>query len=95
MNKQNEQKKQFWAETGFWKEAGILTVAVGIIAAAVFFFLMPSHASVSSISGLAIVLSNFVPLPVSAITMILNLRAGIRGKNRLYQHYAAAVSWNL
>lgn len=38
MNKQNEQKKQFWAETGFWKEAGILTVAVGIIAAAVFFF---------------------------------------------------------
>ena len=73
MNKQNEQKKQFWAETGFWKEAGILTVAVGIIAAAVFFFLMPSHASVSSISGLAIVLSNFVPLPVSAITMIFNV----------------------
>lgn len=73
MNKQNKQKKQFWAETGFWKEAGILTVAVGIIAAAVFFFLMPSHASVSSISGLAIVLSNFVPLPVSAITMIFNV----------------------
>lgn len=73
MNKQNRQKKQFWAETGFWKEAGILTVAVGIIAAAVFFFLMPSHASVSSISGLAIVLSNFMPLPVSAITMIFNV----------------------
>ena len=73
MNKQNKQKKQFWAETGFWKEAGILTVAVGIIAAAVFFFLMPSHASVSSISGLAIVLSNFMPLPVSAITMIFNV----------------------
>lgn len=73
MNEQNKQKKQFWTEAGFWKEAGILTVAVGIIAAAVFFFLMPSHASVSSISGLAIVLSNFVPLPVSAITMIFNV----------------------
>ena len=34
---------------------------------------MPSHASVSSISGLGIVLSNFVPLPLSAITMILNV----------------------
>lgn len=73
MNEQNKQKKQFWTEAGFWKEAGILTVAVEIIAAAVFFFLMPSHASVSSISGLAIVLSNFVPLPVSAITMIFNV----------------------
>ena len=55
------------------KETGILTVAVAIIAAAVYFFLVPSHASVSSISGLGIVLSNFVPLLLSAITMILNV----------------------
>ena len=55
------------------QEAAILTVAVSIIAAAVYFFLVPSHASVSSISGLGIVLSNFVPLPLSAITMILNV----------------------
>lgn len=55
------------------KETGILTVAVAIISAAVYFFLVPSHASVSSISGLGIVLSNFVPLPLSAITMILNV----------------------
>lgn len=55
------------------KETSILTVAVGIIAAAVYFFLVPSHASVSSISGLGIVLSNFIPLPLSAITMILNV----------------------
>lgn len=54
------------------KEAAILTGAVAIIAAAVFFFLAPSHTSVSSISGLGIVLSNFVPLPLSAITMVLN-----------------------
>lgn len=55
------------------QEAAILTVAVVIIAAAVYFFLVPSHASVSSISGLGIVLSNFVPLSLSAITMILNV----------------------
>ena len=55
------------------QEAAILTVAVAIIAAAVYFFLVPSHASVSCISGLGIVLSNFVPLPLSTITMILNV----------------------
>ena len=55
------------------KETVILTAAVAIIAAAVYFFLVPSHASVSSISGLGIVLSNFVPLPLSAITMIQNV----------------------
>lgn len=55
------------------KETAILTVAVAIIAAAVYFFLVPSHASVSSISGLGIVLANFIPLPLSAITMILNV----------------------
>ena len=55
------------------RELAILTGAVAINAAAVYFFLVPSHASVSSISGLGIVLANFVPLPLSAITMILNV----------------------
>lgn len=64
-------KKLNYLEVG--KEAAILTAAVAIIAAAVFFFLSPSHTSVSSISGLGIVLSNFIPLPLSAITMILNI----------------------
>lgn len=55
------------------QEVCILTAAVAVIAAAVYFFLVPSHTSVSSISGLGIVLSNFVPLSLSAITMILNV----------------------
>lgn len=55
------------------KEGMILTVGVAIVSAAVFFFLIPSQASVSSIAGLSMVLSNFVPLPISAITMILNV----------------------
>ena len=66
MNKKNQY-------TDAVKETLILTLAVAIIAAAVYFFLVPSHASVSSISGLGIILSNFVPLPLSAITMILNV----------------------
>ena len=61
------------------REGLVLTGAVAIIAAAVFFFLAPSHASVSSISGLGIVLSNFLPLPLSAITMILNVALLIVG----------------
>ena len=55
------------------EEIAILTGALAIIAAAVYFFLVPSQTSISSISGLAIVLANFVPLPLSAITMILNV----------------------
>lgn len=61
------------------KETFILTIAVGIIAAAVYFFLVPSHTSVSSISGLGIVLTNFIPLPLSAISMILNIALLIIG----------------
>ncbi len=67
----NVKHRPTWIE---WvREAAILTVAVAIIAAAVFFFLVPSHAAVSSISGAAIVLSNFIPLPISTITLILNV----------------------
>ncbi|WP_455618778.1 YitT family protein [Eisenbergiella sp.] len=66
------QKRQV-KQAGWFKEMLILTAAVAVISAAVYFFLIPSHASVSSISGLAIVLSNFVPLSISAITMILNV----------------------
>ena len=55
------------------KETLVLTAAMAIVAGAVYFFLLPSHASVSSISGLGIILSNFVPLPLSSITMILNI----------------------
>ena len=61
------------------KEIGILTVAVFIIAAAVFFFLVPSQTAVSSISGLAIIISNFVPFTVSEITFVLNVSLLIIG----------------
>ena len=63
----NRQKQIDWIREGL-----ILTAAIVIIAAAVFFFLIPSHTSISSISGLAIVLSNLVPLSISMITLLLN-----------------------
>ncbi|MCI9405411.1 MAG: YitT family protein [Oscillospiraceae bacterium] len=55
------------------RELVVMAAATLIAAAAVFFFLVPSHAAVSSVSGLAIVLSNFIPLSISAITMGLNI----------------------
>lgn len=55
------------------KEWILITVATVIVGIAVFFFLVPSKLSIGSISGLAIVLSNFVPLTISQLTMILNV----------------------
>lgn len=65
-------KKQINCKEVVW-ELFTLTAAVAIIAAAVYFFLVPSHAAVSSISGLGIILTNFIPLPLSVITMVLNV----------------------
>lgn len=56
-----------------------ITLATTIVAASVFFFLVPSKVSVGSISGLALVLSNLIPLPVSALTMIMNVSLLIFG----------------
>ena len=57
----------------FLKELAIITVGNIIVAAAVFFFMLPSHVSVGSATALAMVLSNFIPLSVSTITLIMNL----------------------
>ncbi len=50
-----------------------ITLGTLITAAAVNYFLVPSHLSVGSISGLAILLSEVLPLSVSALTMIMNV----------------------
>ena len=44
-----------------------------IVAAAVYFFMLPSNVSIGSGAALAMILSNFIPLPVSAITLGLNI----------------------
>ena len=55
------------------KDFAIITVGTAIVAVAVYFFMLPSHVSVGSGTALAMVLSNFIPLPVSALVLILNL----------------------
>lgn len=55
------------------KEFAIITGGIAIIAAAVYFFMIPSTVSVGSATALAMVLSNFIPLPVSVITFIINV----------------------
>ena len=55
------------------KELAVIVIGLAIVAAAVFFFMLPSHVSVGSASALAMILSNFIPLPVSVITLIMNI----------------------
>ena len=55
------------------KEYAVITAGTAIIAAAVYFFMLPSHVSVGSATALAMVLSNFIPLPISVITMVMNV----------------------
>lgn len=68
----NKQKKPVVTPDNL-KETAVMTIAVGIIAAAVYFFLIPSQTSISSVSALAIIIAHYVPLHVSTVTMILNV----------------------
>ena len=55
------------------REIRRICVGTLIVACAVYFFMLPSQVSVGSGAALAMILSNFIPLPVSAITLILNV----------------------
>lgn len=55
------------------KELLIMIGGTAIVAAAVYFFMLPSHVSVGSAAALAMVISNYIPISVSAITLFLNI----------------------
>jgi uncharacterized membrane-anchored protein YitT (DUF2179 family) len=55
------------------KDYLLITVATVIIGAAVYFFMLPSHVTVGSATALALVISNFIPVPVSVITLVINV----------------------
>lgn len=57
----------------FLKDYFVITFGSILAAAAIFFFMMPSNVAVGSGSALAMVLSNFIPLPVSVISLLLNV----------------------
>lgn len=63
-------KKQF---LGIVQDFLVITFGAVLAGAAIFFFMLPSHVAVGSASALGMVLNNFIPLPVSMITMILNV----------------------
>ena len=54
-------------------EYTVITFGAILAAAAIFFFMLPSHVAVGSGSALAMILSNFIPLPVSVISLALNV----------------------
>lgn len=55
------------------KDYLVITVGIFIAAVAVYFFLVPSGVTVGSASGFGVVLSYFIPLPLSVITFVINL----------------------
>lgn len=55
------------------REFALITLGTAIIVAAVFFFMQPAHLAMGSVAGLAVVLEQFLPLSVAAISMIVNV----------------------
>jgi uncharacterized membrane-anchored protein YitT (DUF2179 family) len=55
------------------KEYFMITLGAVVAAAAIYFFMLPSHLAIGSGSALAMVLSNFIPLPISVISLALNV----------------------
>lgn len=55
------------------KDFVIITFGTLIVAISVYFFMLPSHIAVGSGTALAMVASNFIPLPVSVLSLILNV----------------------
>lgn len=51
----------------------VITIGALISAAAIFFFMLPSDLAIGSGTALAMVLSNFINLPVSVLSLIINI----------------------
>ena len=62
-----------------WKEYVTLIVGMFFVSAAVYYLMMPSKFVVGSISGLVMVLTNFIPLKMSTMTLIMNVALLIVG----------------
>jgi len=55
------------------KEFAIINIGTAIVAAAVYFFMLPGHLTVGSGTAVAMVISNFIDLPVSVINLAMNI----------------------
>lgn len=54
------------------QEYAAITLGTLIASAAVYFFLIPSQVTVGSITGLVVLISNFLPFRISVMTFVLN-----------------------
>ena len=57
----------------FIKEYAVITFGAMLASTAIFFFMLPSKIAIGSGSALAMILNNFIPLPVSVISLIINI----------------------
>ena len=55
------------------KEFFIITFGAFVSAAAIFFFMLPSNVAIGSASALAMVLNNFIPIPISLLNLAINV----------------------
>lgn len=76
-----------------FQEIGIIMVGTAIIAGAVYFLMLPSDVSVGSVTALANVLHNFLPLSVSVITFVLNMVLLILGYIFIGKEFAAKTAF--
>ena len=58
---------------GNLKDFVIITFGAALTAAGVFFFMLPSKVAIGSGSALAMVLHEFIPLPVSVLSLMINV----------------------
>ena len=72
MNTKIKESLQYLGTAKFWKEFFIMTAAMFIAAASVYYFLMPSNLVIGSITGLSMVLSSLLPVKVSLMVTIIN-----------------------
>ena len=56
-----------------FKDYLVITFGAALASATIYFFMLPSKVAVGSASGLAMVLSNFIPLPISVINLAINI----------------------
>lgn len=54
------------------KEFVFITLATALLAASFYFFMVPSNVSIGSVSGLAMVLSQLINIPISVISLAVN-----------------------
>ena len=55
------------------KEYVVITIGIFLASLAIYFFMIPGNIIFGSITGLAMILVNFIPVQVSVMTFILNM----------------------